>query len=120
VLLELEFGVELMSDELPAPDPDTLTLSTTFRLPANDCAIRFASSRSFCEGAVPLSVTESELTSTDMLLEVRVGSLRNAVWMSFLIWSVEPLLALLPVVLLIDPDCPAGVPTEEDDPVSVL
>jgi hypothetical protein len=32
----LEFGVELMSEELPAPEPDTLTLSTTLRLPAND------------------------------------------------------------------------------------
>jgi len=78
----VEFGVELGLDISlldPLPMPDTFTLSTTLRLPANDCAIRFASSRSFCEGAVPLSVTLSDVTSTETLLLVSVGSLRKAV-----------------------------------------
>ena len=76
-----------MSGVLPVVEPllETETLSTILRLPANDCAIRFASSRSFCDGAVPLSVTLSALTSTEILLLVSVGSLWNAVLMSFLI-----------------------------------
>lgn len=81
-----ELGLEFMSDELLLdPLPETFTLSTTLRLPAKDWAIRLASSLSFCEGAVPLRVTESESTSTAMLLLVSVGSLWKAVLMSFLI-----------------------------------
>lgn len=68
--------------ELPAPA--TLMLSTTRRLPANDCAMRFASSRSFEDGAEPFSSIESSVTLTEMLLLVSVGSLWKAVWMSFL------------------------------------
>ena len=81
--MELGFALGLEESLLePLPMPETFTLSTILRLPANDCAIRFASSRSFCEGAVPLSVTVSAVTSTEMLLLVSVGSFRNAVWMS--------------------------------------
>ena len=99
-----------MSMPLPAPLPDTFTLSTTLRFPANDCAIRFASSRSFCEGAEPFSVIASDVTSTETLLLVSVGSLRNAVWMSFLIWSDDSLPEVAPVVELV---CPAGAAAEE-------
>jgi hypothetical protein len=66
-----------------APLPATLMLSTTRRLPANDCAMRFASSRSFAEGAVPLNSMLSSVTLTEMFVLVSVGSLRNAVWISF-------------------------------------
>ena len=69
--LDMSLGFELL--------PETFTLSTTRRLPANDCAMRFASSRSFAEEALPFSWIESSVTSTVMLEEVRVGSLRSAV-----------------------------------------
>ena len=77
----VEFGVEVVG-ALSAPA--TFTLSTTRRLPAKDCAMRFASSRSFADGAEPFSSMESSLTLTVMLLLVSVGSLRKAVWMSLL------------------------------------
>ncbi len=82
------------------------------RLPANDCAMRFASSRSFADGAVPLNSIVSSVTLTAMLELVRVGSLRNAVWMSFFTWSLEPLaeVEVVPEVL------PAAEPTEEVEP----
>ena len=90
---EPEFGVEELFGEVPVVEeelfgdetlepeslPATLTLSTTRRLPANDWAMRFASSRSFAEGAEPLSSIESSLTLTEMFELVRVGSLRKAV-----------------------------------------
>jgi hypothetical protein len=81
----LLFGVVLLGEVLLGDDisdaalPDTFTLSTTLRLPANDCAIRFASSRSLADGAVPLSSMLSSVTFTEMLVLVSVGSLRNAV-----------------------------------------
>jgi hypothetical protein len=85
--------VELLPAEEPTlplldwselPEPATLMLSTTRRLPANDWAMRFASSRSFEDGAEPFSSMESSVTLTEMLVLVSVGSLRKAVWMSFL------------------------------------
>ena len=93
VVVELLFGeVPVVEEELfgeaalePESLPATLMLSTTRRLPAKDCAIRFASSRSFAEGAEPLSSMESSVTLTATFELVRVGSLRKAVWMSFLI-----------------------------------
>jgi len=63
--------------ELPAPA--TLMLSTTRRLPAKDWAMRLASSRSFEDGAEPLSSMESSVTLTETLVLVSVGSLRKAV-----------------------------------------
>lgn len=55
-LLEFGFVLEgVLDDSEPTALPLTSMLSTTLRLPANDCAIRFASSRSFCEGAEPAS-----------------------------------------------------------------
>ena len=74
-VLELD---ELELDALgleAAPAPATFTLSTMLRLPANDCAMRRASSRSFSEGALPLSVIVLSVTSTETLLLVSVGSL---------------------------------------------
>lgn len=62
--------------------PPTFRLSTTRRFPAKDCAIRFASSRSFEEGAEPFSSIVSSVTLTETLLLVSVGSFRKAVWMS--------------------------------------
>ena len=98
--------------------PETFTLSTTRRLPANDWAIRFASSRSLAEGAVPFSSIVSSVTFTEMLLLVSVGSLWKAVWMSLFTWSEEELaaeeLAVLPVVELV----PACAPTEPVLPAS--
>lgn len=44
---DISLGFELL--------PETFTLSTTRRLPAKDCAIRLASSRSFAEDALPLN-----------------------------------------------------------------
>jgi hypothetical protein len=85
-VVELELSVE--DPTLPVLDepvlalPPTWRLSTTRRLPANDCAIRFASSRSFADGAEPFSSIVSLVTLTEMLLLVSVGSLRKAVWMS--------------------------------------
>lgn len=89
--------------------PETFTLSTTLRLPAKDCAIRLASSRSFCEGAVPLSVMLSAETSTEMLLLVSVGSFLNAVWMSLFTWAEDSAAPVVPAVELV---CGAGAATE--------
>jgi hypothetical protein len=80
----LLFGVVLLGLDISElePAPATFTLSTTRRLPANDWAIRLASSRSLAEGAEPVSSMESSVTLTAMFELVSVGSLRNAVWMS--------------------------------------
>ncbi len=94
-----ELGLVFMSEDVPAPAPPlTLMLSTTLRFPAKDCAMRRASSRSFSEGALPLSVIVSEVASTVMLLLESVGSLLKAVLMSLFTWSTDSPLA--PVVLL--------------------
>ena len=66
-------------------------LSTTRRFPANDCAMRLASSRSFADGAEPFSSMESSVTFTETLELLRVGSLRNAVWMSLWTWLLPEL-----------------------------
>jgi hypothetical protein len=100
----LGLALGLFISDVPDPIPETFTLSTTLRLPANDCAIRFASSRSFCDGTDPFSAIESAETSTETPLLVRVGSLRNAVWMSVLTWSED---SPAPVVEAV---CPAGEP----------
>ena len=97
---------------LPLPLPETDVLSTTLRLPANDCAMRFAVSRSLAEGTEPVSVMESSDTLTATFELLREGSLRNAVWMSLRSWSedcalpeTEPVLplcdALLPACALL-------------------
>ena len=79
VELLFELGFAFISDEVLAPEPLTLMLSTTLRLPANDCAIRRASARSFSEFALPLSVIVSEVAATWMLLLASDGSFLNAV-----------------------------------------
>ncbi len=59
-----------------------------------------------------MSSIESSVTFTEMFELVRVGSLRNADWMSLRTWSLELLEEAEPVV---EP-LPAAAPTEELEP----
>lgn len=83
-VLELEFGLLLMDDPEFAPGlppfPRTFNLSTTLRLPAKDCAIRFAVARSLPVSTLPVSSIFESVTLTITLLLASVGSFFSAVW----------------------------------------